>query len=170
MIYTEAVATGAQFSPSRHEIDCCDRALSFAPNAVVANGDQVYWDCSRQWARSCSECLRMRVKAWHIDRSGVGSEGQRNRSQARCRTADHAGLWHRLPFDRRCSSCQDDHDYFDNDEATDEVVTSSVLFHAPARACHAGDVLPEFCPTLPGPLGLPWSSTGDQAYRKALAR
>ena len=38
---------------------------------------------------------------------------------------------------------QDDHDYFDNDEATDDIITfPPTAFHASARARHAADVLP----------------------------
>ena len=67
-------------------------------------------------------------------------------------------------FDRRrCSSLQDDHDYFDNDEATDEVVTfpPSYFMLQLARATQ-GLYYPEFLPDATRPSGLPWSSSGDR--------
>jgi hypothetical protein len=63
---------------------------------------------------------------------------------------------------------QDDHDYFDNDEATDEVVTfpPSYFMLQLARATQ-GMYYPEFLPDLARPLGLPWSSTGDQGVSES---
>ena len=59
---------------------------------------------------------------------------------------------------------QDDHDYFDNDEATDEVVTfpPSYFMLQLARATQ-NLYYPEFLPDAERPLGLPWSSAGDRA-------
>ena len=60
---------------------------------------------------------------------------------------------------------QDDHDYFDNDEATDEVVTfpPSYFMLQLARATQ-GIYYPEFLPDSARPLGLPWSSGRDRAW------
>ena len=60
---------------------------------------------------------------------------------------------------------QDDHDYFDNDEATDEIVTfpPSHFMLALARATQLL-YYPEFLPDAARPLGLPWSSTGDRVW------
>ncbi|HWX05267.1 MAG TPA: hypothetical protein VN065_05510, partial [Bradyrhizobium sp.] len=60
---------------------------------------------------------------------------------------------------------QDDHDYFDNDEATDDVVTFPPTFFMLqlARATQSM-YYPEFLPDVARPLGLPWSSAGDRAW------
>jgi hypothetical protein len=60
---------------------------------------------------------------------------------------------------------QDDHDYFDNDEATDDIVTfpPSFFMLQLARATQAM-YYPEFLPDLARPLGLPWSSAGDRVF------
>ena len=60
---------------------------------------------------------------------------------------------------------QDDHDYFDNDEATDEVVTfpPSYFMLQLARATQSM-YYPEFLPDAARPLGLPWSSSGDRPW------
>jgi hypothetical protein len=60
---------------------------------------------------------------------------------------------------------QDDHDYFDNDEATDDIVTfpPSFFMLQLARATQ-GMYYPEFLPDAARPLGLPWSSSGDRVW------
>jgi hypothetical protein len=60
---------------------------------------------------------------------------------------------------------QDDHDYFDNDEATDEVVTfpPSHFMLQLARATQS-IYYPEFLPDPARPLGLPGSSAADRAW------
>jgi hypothetical protein len=58
---------------------------------------------------------------------------------------------------------QDDHDNFDNDEATDDVVTfpPSYFMIEMARATQ-GIYYPEFLPDPSRPRGLPWSSSADR--------
>ena len=58
---------------------------------------------------------------------------------------------------------QDDHDHFDNDEATDEIITFPPS-HFMVQLARATQHLyyPEFLPDAARPLGLPWSSAGDR--------
>jgi phosphodiesterase/alkaline phosphatase D-like protein len=58
---------------------------------------------------------------------------------------------------------QDDHDYFDNDEATDEIITfpPSYFMLQLARATQSM-FYPEFLPDAVRPRGLPWSSAADR--------
>ena len=58
---------------------------------------------------------------------------------------------------------QDDHDYFENDEATDEIVTfpPSAFMLQLARATQRL-YYPEFLPDATRPIGLPWASSGDR--------
>jgi len=58
---------------------------------------------------------------------------------------------------------QDDHDYFDNDEATDEIVTfpPSYFMLQLARATQQM-FYPEFLPDVARPRGLPWSAAVDR--------
>jgi hypothetical protein len=60
---------------------------------------------------------------------------------------------------------QDDHDYFDNDEATDDIITfpPSYFMLQLARATQQL-YYPEFLPDAARPLGLPWSSAGDRVW------
>jgi phosphodiesterase/alkaline phosphatase D-like protein len=58
---------------------------------------------------------------------------------------------------------QDDHDYFDNDEATDEVITFPPPYFSLQLARATQSLFyPEFLPDRARPLGLPWSSAGDR--------
>jgi len=58
---------------------------------------------------------------------------------------------------------QDDHDYFDNDEATDEIITfpPSYFMLQLARATQQM-YYPEHLPDAARPRGLPWSASGDR--------
>src|SRR5204862_6579402 len=58
---------------------------------------------------------------------------------------------------------QDDHDYFENDEATDEIITfpPSWFMLELARATQRL-FYPEFLPDATRPDNLPWSSTGTR--------
>ena len=57
---------------------------------------------------------------------------------------------------------QDDHDYFDNDEAWDEIVTfPPVWFQLQLARATQRLYYPEFLPDANRPPGLPWGSVGD---------
>src|ERR1700694_4482699 len=60
---------------------------------------------------------------------------------------------------------QDDHDYFDNDEATDDIVTfpPSAFMLQLARATQSM-YYPDLLPDLARPLGLPFSSAADRVW------
>ncbi len=142
------------------------RALSFAPNAVIANGDQVYWDLL---ASVGSRLLGMSPEAVKLagtfDRAGVVFGGD---NEAVLKRAAGPQIMPVYGTDFRSTPMffmQDDHDYFDNDEATDEVVTfpPSYFMLALARATQ-GMYYPEFLPDAARPLGLPWSSAGDRVW------
>ena len=59
---------------------------------------------------------------------------------------------------------QDDHDYFENDDADDNIITfpPSHFMLALARATQSL-YYPEYLPDAARPLGLPWSAAGDRA-------
>ena len=144
------------------------RALSFAPNAVVANGDQVYWDLLAPVGSLLLGMSADAVKLGTFDRSGIVLGGDNETVLKRV-----AGPQIMPVYDTDFRSTpmffmQDDHDYFDNDEATDEVVTfpPSYFMLQLARATQ-GMYYPEFLPDLARPLGLPWSSTGDQGVSES---
>jgi hypothetical protein len=142
------------------------RALSFAPNAIVANGDQVYWDLL---APVGSRLLGMSPEAVQLagtfDRAGVVLGGDNESVLKRAAAPQIMPVYGTDFRSTPVFFMQDDHDYFDNDEATDEVVTfpPSYFMLALARATQ-GMYYPEFLPDAARPLGLPWSSAGDRVW------
>ena len=102
------------------------RALSFQPDAAVANGDHVYWDLRSpltvQSLGGGSPRARQ-IAGGSFDRSDVvfGSENETILKRvAGLQTASVYGT------DFRSTPMffiQDDHDYFENDDAYDEIVT-----------------------------------------------
>ena len=153
-----------EFLPAAVRNRLLRRGLSFQPNAVIANGDHVYWDLL---APVGSRLLGASPEA-------VRTAGTFNRSAAVLGSDNETVLKRAagpqiVPVygtDFRSTPVfflQDDHDYFDNDEATDEVVTfpPSYFMLQLARATQ-GLYYPEFLPDATRPVGLPWSSAGDR--------
>ena len=142
------------------------RGLSFQPDAVVANGDQVYWDLL---APVGSRLLGMRpdavMLAGTFDRSGVVLGGDNETVLKRAAGPQIMPVYGTDFRSTPMFFMQDDHDYFDNDEATDEIVTfpPSFFMLQLARATQ-GMYYPEFLPDVARPLGLPWSSAGDRVW------
>lgn len=140
------------------------RALSFNPDALVANGDHVYWD---QRAGRSAALLR---------RTGLDEKlaGRFNRTLPVFGTANEivleraAGPQIADLYGTLCRSVpvffiQDDHDYFDNDQANDQLITFPPD-HFMLRLGRASQRLyyPEFLPDETRPAGLPGASEPDQ--------
>jgi hypothetical protein len=154
---TDALTSGNLPTAIRNRL--LRRALSFQPQAAVANGDHVYWDLHtprvppdrRDYAREKS-----------FNRSALVFG---NRNETVLKVAAGPQIVPVYGTDFRSTPVfflQDDHDYFDNDEAFEEIVTfppnwfQLQLARATQRLYY-----PEFLPDDDRPLGLPWSSAGD---------
>lgn len=143
----------------RHKL--LDRGLSFAPDAVVANGDHIYWD------------LRQGTHPAKYTPEVVAANGKFVRDQPVLGTPNEEVL--RRVADRQIAAVygtrlrsvpvfflQDDHDYFENDDADEQMVTYPPdhfmlqLGRATRRLYY-----PEFLPVSTQPLGLPGSSAAD---------
>jgi len=150
------------------------RALSFAPTALVAIGDQVYWDLlapengPKMGASPAAERI-----AGKFDRSALvlGSD-----NETVLKRAVEPQLSPVYGTDFRSTPVffmQDDHDYFDNDEATDEVITFPPPYFSLqlARAPKAFSI-PSSCPIARARWAChgPRPATGSAAYRKHSAR
>ena len=115
------------------------KALSFKPHAIVANGDQVYWDLfAPGFAERMGASAKAIAYAGRFDKSapifGTAERGLPAEGGGR---ANRSALQNIV-----CSTpvffVQDDHDYFDNDTATDEIITFPPSdFMISARARHA---------------------------------
>jgi len=99
------------------------RALTFAPDAAIANGDHVYWDINSKfgWAMGSSPMAWMKAGFFDRDKPVLGSGNEAILKKAlQQQIPDLYGtLFRSTPV----FFLQDDHDYFENDEATDELRT-----------------------------------------------
>jgi hypothetical protein len=142
------------------------RALSFQPDTAVANGDHVYWDLLAPFnARLLGASPQAEKLAGKFDRSdivlGGNNEGVLKRAAGPQIMPVYGTDFRSTPM----FFLQDDHDYFDNDEATDEIITfpPSYFMLQLARATQ-NLYYPEFLPDVARPLGLPWSSAADRPW------
>ena len=145
------------------------RGLSFGPHAVVANGDHVYWDLlaprGSVLAGASEEAGRIAGK---FDRSGLVF-GENNETVLKRAAGPQIVPIYGTDFrSTPVFFLQDDHDYFDNDEATDEIVTfpPSEFMMRLARSTQRL-YYPEFLPDSRRPKGLPWSLGGTDAVSES---
>jgi len=139
------------------------RGLSFQPDAAVANGDHIYWDQlapvgSRNYTSPEAEKL-----SGKFDRSAVVLGSDNETVLKRIGDAQIASIYRTDFRSTPMFFLQDDHDHFDNDEATDEIITFPPPYFS-LQLARATQYLyyPEFLPDMARPLGLPWSSTADR--------
>ena len=144
-----------------------DRGLSYQPDAVIANGDHIYWD------------LRQGTYPPKLSPSQLANTGKFVRNQPVLGTPNEDLL--RKVGDAQITDLyktrlrgvpvfflQDDHDYFENDDADDKMVTFPPdhfmlqLARATRRLYY-----PEFLPDAARPAGLPGASAADTALGTA---
>jgi len=140
------------------------RGLSFKPDALIANGDQIYWDLrAPQASKGSGASARGKEIAGVFDRAqpvfGTPNEAVFRRATGPQLIRQYGALLRSTP----AFFMQDDHDYFDNDEATDDIITFPPdhfmleLARATRRLYY-----PEYLPDPHRPLGLPGASAADR--------
>jgi hypothetical protein len=140
------------------------RGLSFKPDALIANGDQVYWDLRAPQASKGSGASATGIEfAGTFDRAqpvfGTPNETAFLRATGPQIVPQYGALCRSTPV----FFMQDDHDYFDNDEATDDIITfppDQFMLNL-ARATRQL-YYPEYLPDPERPLGLPGASAADR--------
>ena len=140
------------------------RALSFQPQAAVANGDHVYWDLlSPLTSKRYGASAEAEKIAGKFDRAGIVLGGDNETVLKHAVDPQIAPIYGADFRSTPVFFIQDDHDYFDNDEATDDIITfpPSHFMLQLARATRQM-YYPEFLPDMARPRGLPWSSPGDR--------
>lgn len=139
--------------------------LSYQPNAVIAIGDHVYWDLRSPVGKlnlGGSPIARKLVGEFARSEPVLGTDNERKLKLAV--TPQVADLYGTLFRSTPTFFLQDDHDYFENDEATEEIVTFPPddfmlrLARATQRMYY-----PEFLPDANRPAGLPGASAPDRA-------
>jgi hypothetical protein len=140
------------------------RGLSFKPDALIANGDQIYWDLRAPRASKGSGASALGKEiAGVFDRAqpvfGTPNEAVFRRAAGPQIIPQYGALLRSTPV----FFMQDDHDYFDNDEATDDIITFPPD-HFMLELARATRQLyyPEYLPDLNRPLGLPGASAPDR--------
>ena len=131
---------------------------------MVANGDHVYWDLLSPNAR----------RGQGSSPQGIRLAGEFSRSALVFGTSNETVLRRAVDpqivpvygTDFRSTPVfflQDDHDHFENDDATDDIVTFPPTAFM-LRLARATQQLyyPEFLPDATRPGGLPWAGSGDR--------
>jgi hypothetical protein len=156
---------GGGFLPTAVRNRLLRHGLALQPDAVVANGDHVYWDLLAPQASpvlgASPDAERLAGK---FDRSAVVFGSDNETVLKRAAGPQIIPLYGTDFRSTPVFFLQDDHDYFENDEATDQIVTfppSWFMLQLARATQHL--YYPEFLPDPARPLGLPWSSTGDRA-------
>jgi hypothetical protein len=149
----------AGFLPTAIRNRLLRRALSFEPQAVIANGDHVYWDLH---SPRVPLSRRDNSKLESFNRSALVF-GDRNETVLKLAAGPQIAPVYGVDFrSTPVYFLQDDHDYFDNDEAFDEIVTfPPVWFQLELARATQRMYYPEFLPDPTRPRGLPWGSVGD---------
>lgn len=139
--------------------------LSYQPDAMIAIGDHVYWDLLSPVGRvnlGGSDPLRALVGEFNRSAPVLGTTNEDKLKIAA--TPQISDLYGTMFRSTPTFFVQDDHDYFENDEATQEMVTFPPDDFAMRMARSAQRLYyPEFLPNAERPLGLPSSSAADRA-------
>jgi hypothetical protein len=155
--------TGLEFLPVAVRQKLLQRGLSFSPDALIANGDQVYWDLLAPKASPRLGASKAALEYARFDRGAPILGGANESALLRAAGEQISPLYGTLCRSTPVFFLQDDHDHFDNDEATDEAVTfppDNFMLQA-ARATQRL-WYPEFLPDPNRPPGLPGSDYPDQ--------
>jgi hypothetical protein len=158
--------TGFEFLPTAVRQRLLKRGLSFSPDALIANGDHVYWDLLAPKAGPRLGGSKAALEYARFDRAAPILGGANESALLRAAGEQISPLYGTLCRSTPVYFLQDDHDHFDNDEATDEAVTfppDNFMLQA-ARATQLL-LYPEFLPDPNRSPGLPGSDYPGQQSR-----
>jgi hypothetical protein len=138
------------------------RALSFRPDAVLANGDHVYWDLLAPISRRLAASPAAERKFGKFDRTAPVFGSPNESILEHAAAPQIASLYGTMMREVPVFFVSDDHDYFENDDADDTLVTfpPDHFMLALARATRRL-YYPEFLPDAARPLGLAGASAPD---------
>lgn len=125
------------------------RGLTFAPDAVIANGDHVYWDQRTSLESGNAERAALSRRLYEATGQLLRDEpadSPTNAAVLRVVAGEQiAPLYTSLLRSVPTYFINDDHDYFENDEATDRFVTLPPYRYQSDFAAHVRRIyLPEF--------------------------
>ena len=155
--------TGFEFLPVAVRQKLLQRGLSYSPDALIANGDHVYWDLLATRAAPRLGASKAALEYARFNRNAPILGGANETALLRAAGEQISPLYGTLCRSTPVFFLQDDHDHFDNDEATDEAVTfppDNFMLQS-ARATQRL-WYPEFLPDPNRSPGLPGSDYPDQ--------
>ncbi|MBI1353923.1 MAG: hypothetical protein GC160_06220 [Acidobacteria bacterium] len=139
-----------------------ERALALQPDAVISNGDHTYWDLHQTGSPNFAEDVIASVGRFDRKLPVLGTENE----LVHQRVCEHQirSLYGNLFRSVPTFFIQDDHDYFENDDANDRMVTFPPD-HFMLQLGRASRRLyfPEFLPDANRPAGLPGASAVDRS-------
>ena len=138
------------------------RALSFEPDAAVANGDHIYWDL-HTWQGDNAGQLSNAGRTSNFDFSatvfGASNETAMKAAAGPQIVPVYGSDFRSTPV----FFLQDDHDHWENDAVTDQIASYPVpWFQLQLARATQQLYYPEFLPDAHRPAGLPWSSASDR--------
>ncbi|MCP5432422.1 MAG: hypothetical protein H6923_04025 [Alphaproteobacteria bacterium] len=155
----------ASFRPLALRRRLLDRALAFAPDVVIANGDHVYWDLTVWQDYQPPEDQALTSKGFDAfgrfdrDKALIGTENEE--VLTRIGEAQIASLYGTRLKGVPCFFIGDDHDYYEGDVANSKRITFPPEdFNVRAQAATAALFYPDFLPDGTRPAGLSGASEG----------
>jgi hypothetical protein len=139
------------------------RALSFQPQAVVANGDHTYWDLLGQGALTGGGSPGAIAHAGELERDApiIGHPNEQVLKLAV--DSQIAGLYGDLFKSLPVFFLRDDHDYYENDEVTGDLITFPPAdFEKRLARVTQHLYYPEFLPDRNRPANLPGGNAVDR--------
>ena len=138
------------------------RALAFAPDAAVANGDHIYWDL-HTWQGDNAGQLSTAGRTSNLDFSatvfGASNETAMKAAAGPQIVPVYGSDFRSTPM----FFLQDDHDHWENDAVTDQIASYPIpWFQLQLARATQQLYYPEFLPDIRRPAGLPWSSASDR--------
>ncbi|RPI49877.1 MAG: hypothetical protein EHM55_22750, partial [Acidobacteria bacterium] len=143
-----------------------ERAMSFAPDVVVANGDHIYWDLRSARADLLGSSPAAKAYAGVFDRTQPVLGTPNEQVLKKAVGPQVADLYGTMMRSTPVCFLQDDHDYFETDEADDTLVTMPPDAFM-LNLARASQLLyyPEFLPDAHRGAGLPSGSAADRLAR-----
>jgi hypothetical protein len=140
------------------------RALTFEPDAVVANGDHTYWDLRAGLAALVTGASELAAEhAGVFDRTAPVLGSANEEVLKRAAGPQIAGLYGTMFRSLPVFFLRDDHDYFEDDQVTEDLITfpPDPFMRELARASQ-WLYYPEFLPDANRPTDLPGASASDR--------
>ena len=158
----EGIGQREAFLPASIRNRLLRRALSFQPDAAVANGDHIYWDLHTWQGENAGQLSEAgRISNFDFSASALGGS-----NESAIKAAAGPQIVPVYGCDFRSTPVfflQDDHDHWENDAVTDDFASYPIQWFQLQLARATQQLYyPEFLPDPRRPAGLPWSSAGDR--------